>query len=238
MFWLDWFFPIEMLVVGLSGGVATGKSTVSSVFRAHGVPIIDADLVARQVVVPGTSTYKSLRKEFGDEYFDDEHGGVLRRDKLGKLIFNNPEKRKVLNGITHPAIRWEMLKQFLTLLITGTKYIVFDTPLLFESGYDKWIGTTIVVWCDFEKEVDRMMKRDNISRADAESRIHAQMDIEEKKKRATIVLDNNGNIDELREKVKEVITKLDKSWKPYIFRVVFGLLLGVIPYYFFKYTRS
>ncbi|CAA81598.2 Dephospho-CoA kinase [Caenorhabditis elegans] len=236
--WLDWFFPIEMLVVGLSGGVATGKSTVSSVFRAHGVPIIDADQVARQVVVPGTSTYNRLRKEFGDEYFDDEHGGVLRRDKLGKLIFSNPEKRKALNGITHPAIRWEMFKQFLTLLITGTKYIVFDTPLLFESGYDKWIGTTIVVWCDFEQEVERMVTRDNISRADAESRIHAQMDIEEKKKRAKIVIDNNGNIDELREKVKHVIAQLDKSWKPYIFRVAFGIILGVVPYYFFKYIRS
>lgn len=128
-------------------------------------------------MVPGTSTYKSLRKEFGDEFFDDEHGGVLRRDQLGKLIFNNPEKRKALNRITHPAIRWEMFKQFLSLLFTGTKYIVFDTPLLFESGYDKWIGTTIVVWCDFENEVERMTKRDNISRTDAESRIHAQMDI-------------------------------------------------------------
>ncbi|EFP09095.1 hypothetical protein CRE_25264 [Caenorhabditis remanei] len=238
MTWFDWFFPIEMLVVGLSGGVATGKSTVSNVFRAHGVPIIDADLVARQVVVPGTSTYKRLRKEFGDEYFDDEQGGVLRRDKLGKLIFSNPEKRKALNAITHPAIQWEMLKQFLTLLITGTKYIVFDTPLLFESGYDKWIGTTIVVWCEFEDEVERMMKRDNITRADAEARIHAQMDIEEKKKRAKIVIDNNGNIDELREKVKEVIAQMDKSWKPYIFRVVFGLILGVVPYYFIKYMRS
>ncbi|KAF1761249.1 hypothetical protein GCK72_009503 [Caenorhabditis remanei] len=227
-----------MLVVGLSGGVATGKSTVSNVFRAHGVPIIDADLVARQVVVPGTSTYKRLRKEFGDEYFDDEQGGVLRRDKLGKLIFSNPEKRKALNAITHPAIQWEMLKQFLTLLITGTKYIVFDTPLLFESGYDKWIGTTIVVWCEFENEVERMMKRDNITRADAEARIHAQMDIEEKKKRAKIVIDNNGNIDELREKVKEVIAQMDKSWKPYIFRVVFGLILGVVPYYFIKHMRS
>lgn len=227
-----------MLVLGLSGGVATGKSTVSNVFRAHGVPIIDADLVARQVVVPGTSTYKRLRKEFGDEYFDDEQGGVLRRDKLGKLIFSNPEKRKTLNAITHPAIQWEMLKQFLTLLITGTKYIVFDTPLLFESGYDKWIGTTIVVWCEFEKEVERMTKRDNISRTDAEARIHAQMDIEEKKRRAKIVIDNNGNIDELREKVKEVIAQMDKSWKPYIFRVIFGLILGVVPYYFIKYMRS
>ncbi|ULU01876.1 hypothetical protein L3Y34_001871 [Caenorhabditis briggsae] len=131
-----------------------------------------------------------------------------------------------------------MFKQFLTLLFTGTKYIVFDTPLLFESGYDKWIGTTIVVWCDFEKEVERMMKRDNIPRADAESRIHAQMDIEEKKKRAKIVLDNNGNIDELREKVKEVIIQMEKSWKPYIYRVIFGLILGVVPYYALKYIRS
>uniref|UniRef100_A0A8R1DTM2 Dephospho-CoA kinase n=1 Tax=Caenorhabditis japonica TaxID=281687 RepID=A0A8R1DTM2_CAEJA len=227
-----------MLVVGLSGGVATGKSTVSSVFRAHGVPIIDADLIARQVVVPGTSTYRKLRAEFGDDYFDDEHGGVLRRDKLGKLIFNDPDRRKALNRITHPAIRWEMLKQFLSLLVYGTRYIVFDTPLLFESGYDAYIGTTIVVWCDFEKEVERMMKRDNILRADAESRIHAQMDIEEKKKRAKIVIDNNGNIDELREKVKEIIGQLDKSWKPFIFRLVFGVILGVVPYYFFKYLRA
>ncbi|CAI5446569.1 unnamed protein product [Caenorhabditis angaria] len=226
-----------MLIVGLSGGVATGKSTVSNVFRAHGVPIIDADLVARQVVVPGTSTYQKLRAEFGAEYFDDEHGGLLRREKLGKLVFNDPEKRKKLNGITHPAIRWEMLKQFLYLLFTGTKLAVFDTPLLFEAGYDRFIGTTIVVWCDRDKEIARMMKRDNLSREDAESRINAQMDIEEKKKRAKIVIDNNGDIDDLRDKAREIIADLDKSWKPYIHYLILAVIFGVLPLYLLKKFR-
>ncbi|CAB3401365.1 unnamed protein product [Caenorhabditis bovis] len=224
-----------MLVVGLSGGVATGKSTVSNVFRSHGVPIIDADLVARQVVVPGTSTYKKLRQTFGDEFFDDDHGGILRREKLGKLVFNDPEKRKKLNNITHPAIRWEMFKQFLYFLMTGTRYIVFDTPLLFEAGYDKWIGTTIVVWCDRDKEIERMMLRDKLSREDAESRINAQMDIEVKKKKATILIDNNGNIDELRDKTKAIIADLDKSWQPYAYRILIGIIIGVVPYILLKH---
>ncbi|PAV59530.1 hypothetical protein WR25_16332 [Diploscapter pachys] len=225
-----------MLIIGLSGGVATGKSTVSGLFKEHGIPVIDADLVARQVVQPGFPAYNKLRQEFGSEYFDDESGGVLRRDKLGKLIFNNPAARKKLNSITHPAIRWEMLKLFIYHFFTSSSYIVFDTPLLFEVGYDKWMPS-IAVWCDRDKELSRMMKRDNLSEEDALSRINAQMDIEEKKKRATYVLDNNGNLEQLNDKVMELMAQLDSSRVPQIIRMVFTFFVGLFGYFFLRKVR-
>ncbi|CAD6193550.1 unnamed protein product [Caenorhabditis auriculariae] len=226
-----------MLVVGLSGGVATGKSTVSAVFRQNGIPVIDADLVARQVVQPGHPTYVKLRAAFGEEFFDDASGGVLRREKLGKAVFTDLEMRKKLNAITHPSIRYEMLKQLLYHLFTGTRYIVFDTPLLFEVGYDKWIRTTIVVWCEEEIELKRMMTRDGFSREDALTRIAAQMSIGEEKKRAKILIDNNGTRDELLIQVEEVIRKLNSSWSPILVRVVIAVLFGLLSSWIIGFFR-
>uniref|UniRef100_A0A1I7XTH0 Dephospho-CoA kinase n=1 Tax=Heterorhabditis bacteriophora TaxID=37862 RepID=A0A1I7XTH0_HETBA len=135
-----------MVIIGLTGGIATGKSTVSTIFEEHGIPVIDADFIARQVVEPGKPVYQKLRSEYGPEFFDSDNGGVLKREKLGEAIFRDINERRKLNAIIHPTIRWEMMKLFLYYLFTGSTYIVFDVPLLFESGYDKIIGTTIVIW--------------------------------------------------------------------------------------------
>ncbi|WKX98199.1 hypothetical protein Q1695_013685 [Nippostrongylus brasiliensis] len=134
-----------MVIIGLTGGIATGKSSVSEMMRSRGLHVIDADAVARKVVEPGTSAYGKLRKEFGDEFFD-AGSGELNRAKMSDLVFHNIEKRRKLNSIVHPAIRWEMLMQVLKYLLLGTHYIVLDTPLLFETGYQNVLRTIIVVW--------------------------------------------------------------------------------------------
>ncbi|CAI4230433.1 unnamed protein product [Auanema sp. JU1783] len=226
-----------MVVYGLTGGVATGKTTVSQIFQEHSIPVIDADLIAREVVRPGESAYKQLRAEFGSEYFDDENGGELIREKLGKLIFYDSKQRKRLNRITHPAIRWRMFYQFIYYFFTTTSYVILDTPLLFEVGYDKFLGTTIVVWCDGDKELTRLMKRDQSTLADAKSRIASQMCIEEKKKRATIVLDNNGSKEELREQVEELIRKLNSSWTPLLCRLAVPGIIAGLTYGFVKFLK-
>ncbi|WKX98198.1 hypothetical protein Q1695_013685 [Nippostrongylus brasiliensis] len=186
-----------MVIIGLTGGIATGKSSVSEMMRSRGLHVIDADAVARKVVEPGTSAYGKLRKEFGDEFFD-AGSGELNRAKMSDLVFHNIEKRRKLNSIVHPAIRWEMLMQVLKYLLLGTHYIVLDTPLLFETGYQNVLRTIIVVWCDEATQLQRLMLRDKLNEEEALSRIAAQMPIRKKMKMATILIDNNGTKQELQ----------------------------------------
>ncbi|VDM47493.1 unnamed protein product [Toxocara canis] len=135
-----------MFLVGLTGGIATGKSTVSAIFREHGITVVDADLIAREVVEPGMYAYRKLREEFGDELFDDKNGGVLIREKLALLVFSNDEVRRKVNAITHPEIRKRIVMDILKSFVRGERYIVLDTPLLFEVGYDKIVQKIVVVY--------------------------------------------------------------------------------------------
>lgn len=133
-------------VIGLTGGIATGKSTVSSLLKASNIPIVDADVIARQVVEPGTPALAKIRKAFGDEVILPNGG--LDRKKLGSIIFNDETKRKQLNKIVHPAVRKAMLWQVLGFWIRGYKYCVMDVPLLVEGGLWQWVGLVVVVyWC-------------------------------------------------------------------------------------------
>ncbi|CAJ0942367.1 unnamed protein product, partial [Mesorhabditis belari] len=223
-----------MFIVGLTGGIATGKSTVSQIFHDRGIPVIDADEMARKVVEPGGPAYAQLRAEFGAEYFDDENGGVLLRKKLGTIVFNDASKRRRLNAITHPAVRWEMLKQFLWILFSGHKFCVFDTPLLFEGGYDRIILTVLVVYCTPEQELERLIRRDECSEEEAKSRINSQMGIEEKKRKATILLDNTGTQEELRLQVHRVIEELESRWTPWVIRAAVLLFIGLISFPIFR----
>ena len=131
-------------VVGLTGGIATGKSTVSNLLRARGVPLIDADLIARQVVEPGTPAIAKIQAYFGDGVIQPD--GTLDRKKLGMIIFNDEEKRRKLNGIVHPAVRSAMLWEVLGYWIRGNKYCVLDVPLLIEGSLYKMVGKVVVVY--------------------------------------------------------------------------------------------
>lgn len=199
-----------MLIVGLTGGIATGKSTVSKTFTEHGVPIIDADILARQVVEPGQSAYNQIVAEFADSTPDlllqDKQ---LNRPALGRRIFNDEVARKKLNAITHPAVRKAMIFATIKHWLSGHSMVVMDVPLLFEGGLDFFCGVNIVVACSDEEQLKRLLKRDShLTKEDAASRIASQMPIEVKKGKADIVIENEGSIDDLKSKVVDVICQV------------------------------
>ncbi|OAJ39298.1 dephospho-CoA kinase [Batrachochytrium dendrobatidis JEL423] len=134
-----------MRIVGLTGGIATGKSTVSSFLTVQKIPVVDADLIARQVVLPDTPAYHSIISTFGSTILNPDK--TINRTDLGALIFSNSELREKLNHITHPYIRLEMLRQVIWHFITGETLCVLDTPLLFEAKLHRWVHTVVVVYC-------------------------------------------------------------------------------------------
>ena len=130
--------------MGLTGGIATGKSTVSALLKSSNIPVIDADLLARQVVEPGTPGFKSIVSTFGTEVLNQD--GTLDRKKLGTIIFNDEAKRKLLNRIVHPAVRKAMFWQVMAYWIRGHRYCILDVPLLIEGGLWQWVGLVVVVY--------------------------------------------------------------------------------------------
>ncbi|KJA28296.1 hypothetical protein HYPSUDRAFT_692004 [Hypholoma sublateritium FD-334 SS-4] len=204
-----------MLVIGLTGGIATGKSTVSSLLKASNIPIVDADVIARQVVEPGTPALAKIRKAFGDEVLLPNGG--LDRKKLGSIIFNDDTKRRQLNKIVHPAVRKAMLWQVLGFWLRGYKYCVMDVPLLIEGGLWQWAGLVVVVYCSDSLQLQRLIERDSSSEEDARSRLNSQLPISEKVQYADIVIDNSGSKQELQAHVDDLIRRLEKqagwSWR-------------------------
>lgn len=226
-----------MLLIGLTGSIATGKSTVSSLLSSapHSLPIIDADVLARKVVEPGTNGYKAIVKHFGPstpellvpasdsmpEYGPDGQGRPLNRPALGKRVFGTSEElqkdRAVLNGIVHPAVRMEMFKMVLSCFVRGHWAVVLDIPLLFESRLDRFCGVAMVVAVqDPETQMQRLMSRDaHLSREDAENRVRSQTDVRIKAARCAargdghgVVLLNDGTKEELAASLDKEMAKL------------------------------
>ncbi|KIM38154.1 hypothetical protein M413DRAFT_30298 [Hebeloma cylindrosporum] len=215
-----------MLVIGLTGGIATGKSTVSSLLKAARVPIVDADIIARQVVEPGTSALAQIQTTFGNEVLFPD--GSLDRKKLGSIIFNDEVKRKQLNKIVHPAVRKAMLWQMLGYWIKGYKYCVMDVPLLIEGGLWQWVGLVVVVYCSDTLQLQRLMQRDGSTREEASARLGSQLPIAQKVPYADIVIDNSGSEQELDDHVKGLIRRLEDkagwTWRLSWLFPPFGLL--------------
>ncbi|CAL1277714.1 unnamed protein product [Larinioides sclopetarius] len=135
-----------MFLVGLTGGIASGKSSVSALLRNMGIEIIDADIIAREVVEPGKRAWRKIREEFGDSVFHSD--GTLNRSALGQVVFSQQEKRKVLNSITHPEVFKSMFFKAAKLFFSGHQFAVLDVPLLYESGnLCKYVHKTVVVTC-------------------------------------------------------------------------------------------
>ncbi|KAL5529186.1 hypothetical protein ACEPAG_5160 [Sanghuangporus baumii] len=197
------------LVVGLTGGIATGKSTVSSLLKAHSITVIDADVIARQVVQPGTKTHAEIIRYFGEEVLLAD--GTLDRPKLGAVIFGDEGKRKQLNSIVHPAVRMEMVRQVFWTWLKGKRYCVIDVPLLIETGLHQWVGLTVVVSCPEQTQLSRLMQRDNMAEEAARARVKSQMPISAKVDYADIVIDNTGSLDELRSRVEDLIVRLERK---------------------------
>ncbi|QHA92840.1 dephospho-CoA kinase [Bacillus sp. N1-1] len=193
--------------IGLTGGIASGKSTVAEMIRRYEIPIIDADVMARKVVEPGEPALQEIFRLFGDD-MKAEHGG-LDRKKLGSVIFKDEEKRKVLNRVLHPAIRKGMLDQAAALKEQGSPHIVFDIPLLFESQLTHMVDHTLLVYVDAKTQLSRLVERDGSTEEEAFDRIQSQMPIEEKKELADDVIDNTGT----REETEEQLNNILKKWE-------------------------
>lgn len=186
-------------VLGLTGGIATGKSTVSRVFEEYHIPIISADEVARQVVEPGSVALNEIQTQFGQVYVNDD--GTLNRQLLGTLVFGNSQKLDLLNQIMQPKIRAEIQRQVATLKQRKPKLIVLEIPLLFEQHGNQLVDITMVVKVARQVQLDRLMARNQLSQHEALNRIHSQMSLAEKIKRADVVIDNAGTVEQTREQV-------------------------------------
>nr|CAD1821926.1 unnamed protein product [Ananas comosus var. bracteatus] len=204
-----------MRLVGLTGGIASGKSTISNLFKSNGVPVVDADIVARDVVKKGSRGWKKVVKAFGNDILLEN--GDIDRARLGQIVFSDPEKRQLLNRILAPYISSGIFWEIAKLWFKGAKVIVLDIPLLFEAKMDRWTAPTIVVWVDPETQINRLMARDAISEEQARNRINAQTPLEWKKTKADIVIDNSGTIDETKLQFEKVLTQISRplSWKEF-----------------------
>ena len=191
------------LLVGLTGSIATGKSTVSRMFAHLGARVIDADLLSREVAMPGQAAYARIVEEFGPQVVQED--GALDRKALGAIIFADPARRKRLEEITHPAIGARQQRILSVLDEEAFEGVVlWDAALLFESGGVAKMDRVVVVFADPETEVRRLMERDGLHKADARARIASQMPIAEKAKLADHVIDNSGTREETERQVRAV----------------------------------
>jgi dephospho-CoA kinase len=194
------------MVIGLTGGIASGKSTVAGMFADLGAVIIDADKIARDVVDPGQEGLHSIVQHFGEEVLDQE--GRLDRKKMGELVFSNEEARKTLNSLLHPLIRSRMEQEKQKALLLHPPLVILDIPLLYESNWQKRLEKVIVVYVPEPLQVQRLMNRNCLTLEEATQRIKAQMPIEEKKQRADFLIDNSGTTEKTKEQVALLFRRL------------------------------
>lgn len=187
--------------IGLTGGIASGKSTVSSLFRSLGAHVIDADILSRQVVEPGKVAWKEIVDYFGTGILLSD--GTLDRKKLGSIVFQDLPKREVLNHIVHPRVLEEEARLYQDLRFKyPNALIITDAALLIEAGSYKRLSKLIVIYVDEQTQLQRLMLRDGISAEEAWSRIRSQMPLSEKVKYADYIIDNRGSLEETRQQVE------------------------------------
>jgi dephospho-CoA kinase len=195
------------LLVGLTGGIATGKSTVSAMFAHLGAKVIDADLLAREVVMPGQPALAEIVAEFGEAVLQPD--GHLDRRKLGAIVFNDPDRRRRLEQITHPAIHTRQQRVLSVYDEEAFEGIVlWDAAVLIESGGHKRMDKLVVVETDQDTELSRLMARDGMGEAEARGRIATQMPVAEKAKLADYVIDNSGSRADTERQVRQVYSQL------------------------------
>ena len=195
------------LVAGLTGGIASGKSTVDRFFGKLGAWVIDADELARKVVEPGTPGWREVIETFGEDYITPH--GELDRKGLARLVFHDPQAKKRLEAIIHPrvlALREKITRDILRK--DPQALIIFDVPLLIEAGLNKKVDKVIVVWVPREIQIQRLTERDKLTRQEAEKRLENQMPLDEKLPFAHYVVDNSGSLEVTEEQVKKIYREL------------------------------
>lgn len=191
--------------IALTGGIATGKTYVANKIREAGVPIVDADVLSREVVAPGTPGLAAVRKRFGPDAV--RRDGTMDRVRMAQIIFKDKRARLDLEGIIHPAVQ-RAVDDFFAQLPKRTPFAVADIPLLFETGRENQFQATIVVACPRDMQLQRVMERNKLSKEDAERRLNAQLPIDQKVKKATYVIRTDGTFEDTDRQVAELIKSL------------------------------
>lgn len=198
-----------MRVVGLTGGIASGKTTFADALRALGVPVVDADALARAAVAPGSPALAEIARAFGPDALAPD--GSMDRKRVGALVFADPGARARLEAITHPAVRAAMAAETARLATAGHPLAVYDTPLLYEVGLDRLLDCVVVVWAPRDVQRARLLARDGLSPDDADARLAAQLPLDEKAARADFVVENTGSRDDLSAKAAHLLGDLRRG---------------------------
>ncbi|HAR3022284.1 TPA: dephospho-CoA kinase [Staphylococcus aureus] len=198
-------------VIGLTGGIASGKSTVSELLSVFGFKVVDADKAAREAVKKGSKGLAQVREVFGDEAIDEN--GEMNRRYMGDLVFNHPEKRLELNAIIHPIVRDIMEEEKQEYLKQGYN-VIMDIPLLFENELENTVDEVWVVYSSESIQMDRLMQRNNLSLEDAKARVYSQISIDKKSRMADHVIDNLGDKLELKQNLERLLEEEGYIEKP------------------------
>ncbi|MBN2395228.1 MAG: dephospho-CoA kinase [Candidatus Atribacteria bacterium] len=193
-----------MLLVGLTGGIVAGKTTVARMFSELGAEVIDADQIAREIMQPGKKIWKEVVLKFGSEIIDDHQ--EIDRNRLARIVFSDQEKLECLNKITHPEITLKIKEQIRDIQKHATQDVIcmIDAPLLFEAEMNDWMDKIIVVYINREEQIKRLFQRNGLSRSEAIKRIDAQISLEKKVLLADYVIDNRESVGELKDQVVKV----------------------------------
>ncbi|AKU33296.1 dephospho-CoA kinase [Bacillus altitudinis] len=199
------------LVIGLTGGIASGKSTVSQMIKEKGIRVVDADIIAKEAVSKGSAALHQIVQTFGEEVLLPN--GELNRQQLGAIIFSDEEKRKQLNAIVHPEVRKEMLEQRDEGVSNNEAFVVLDIPLLFESKLEGLVDRIIVVYTTPELQLSRLMNRNDLSEEEALNRIHSQQPLEEKCQKADRVIENTKDLAFIRKQLENILNEWEHTDK-------------------------
>lgn len=195
-----------MLTIGLTGGISSGKSTITSWFLEKGIIVLDADQIVRQLQKPGSQLLYDLAHEFGPSVILEN--GELARDVLGSIIFHDESAKQKLNAMIHPLVKQKLVEGMEQAKARGEQLVVLDVPLLFESGFESLVDRTLVVYVPREIQVKRLMKRDQIDESYALAKINSQMSLEKKRDLADYVLNNEYSMRELRTQFEQMFEML------------------------------
>lgn len=203
--------PCPLIKIGVTGGVGSGKSLVCRRLQESGIPVASADQLARQAVEPHTRAHKQIVKRFGKDILSAD--GTIDRPRLRQIITQDEIARKDLESYVHPEVGVQMQEHFRSAAAQGAWLAAVEVPLLFEAGLQDLFDAVILVSGDHNVRIDRIMKRDNVSRQQAEALMHIQMDEAQKRRMSDFIIENNGSIDEMHRQVDRVLEKLAAKYK-------------------------
>lgn len=194
--------------LGLTGGIATGKSTADNFFKKRNIPIVDADQIAHELMSKGQASYETIVGHFGEKIL--AKSGEIDRQKLGAIVFGDKNQLKSLNELTHPLILNNMEEKIMQYQSKGIPLVILDIPLLFEDNLVHYCDATLLITAPFQLELSRLMTRNNLNREDAQKRIASQMPLSEKEKLADYVIENAGTVTDLENNLSSLLEKIGR----------------------------